>query len=104
HAAREESARGTLGIRQGALEDLVMLPAEQFWRGRRVLLTGHTGFKGAWLALWLERLGAHVTGVALAPATEPSLFELAGIGSRVESHICDIRDARALAAVVQAAA
>ncbi len=50
-----------------------MTPA--FWRDRRVLLTGHTGFKGAWLALWLERLGARVTGVALPPATDPSLFD-----------------------------
>ena len=46
-----------------------MRPDPDFWRGKRVLLTGHTGFKGAWLALWLQRLGAQVTGVALPPAT-----------------------------------
>ncbi|MFN3375272.1 MAG: CDP-glucose 4,6-dehydratase [Burkholderiaceae bacterium] len=50
-----------------------------FWRGRRVLLTGHTGFKGAWLALWLQRLGAEVTGLALDPPTEPALYTLAQV-------------------------
>jgi len=60
-----------------------MRPDPDFWRGKRVLLTGHTGFKGAWLALWLQRLGAQVTGVALPPATEPNLFTLpAGPGRR----------------------
>ena len=49
-------------------------PSPDFWRGRNVLLTGHTGFKGAWLALWLQRLGARVTGLALAPATTPALW------------------------------
>ncbi|MFM9100344.1 MAG: CDP-glucose 4,6-dehydratase, partial [Cyanobium sp.] len=49
-------------------------PDPAFWRGRRVLLTGHTGFKGSWLALWLLELGAEVTGVALPPDTHPSLF------------------------------
>jgi len=72
-----------------------------FWRGRRVLLTGHTGFKGAWLALWLHRLGARVTGVALVPGTDPSLFVLADIAQRVEHCVVDIRDAAALAAVVR---
>lgn len=63
-----------------------------FWRGRSVLLTGHTGFKGAWCALWLARMGARVTGLALAPETEPSLFVLAGIGAKINSRIGDIRD------------
>jgi CDP-glucose 4,6-dehydratase len=48
----------------------------EYWRGRKVLVTGHTGFKGGWLCLWLERLGAQLTGVALPPGTDPSLFEL----------------------------
>lgn len=63
----------------------------EFWRGRRVLLTGHTGFKGAWLSLWLQRLGASVTGVALA-AQERSLFHLADVGRGMKSIIQDIRD------------
>lgn len=72
-----------------------------FWRGRQVLLTGHTGFKGAWLALWLHRLGARVTGVALPPDTEPNLFTLAGVGQLLDHHVVDIRDPAALAAVVR---
>jgi CDP-glucose 4,6-dehydratase len=63
-----------------------------FWRGRKVLLTGHTGFKGAWLSLWLEQLGAAVAGFALAPPTEPSLFSVAYVGSGMSSVIGDIRD------------
>ena len=59
--------------------------------GRRVLLTGHTGFKGGWLALWLHRLGASVTGIALPPPPGPSLFESAGIASRIDSRLGDIR-------------
>lgn len=75
-----------------------------FWRGKRVLLTGHTGFKGGWLALWLHRLGAQVCGVALPPATDrPSLFDAAAIASVTDSHFCDIRDAGALAAIVRQA-
>lgn len=73
-----------------------------FWRDKRVFLTGHTGFKGAWANLLLTRLGAHVTGYSLAPETEPNLFTLTG-GARVESHIADIRDRETLAAKMQAA-
>ena len=69
-----------------------------FWRGRRVLLTGHTGFKGAWLHLWLRRLGAEVTGYALAPHSGPNLWAL--IGSEDNSVIDDIRDTRRVAEVV----
>lgn len=64
---------------------------DSFWRGRRVLVTGHTGFKGAWLALWLEHLGAEVYGYALAPDTEPSLFAALGGWQRLTSTIGDIR-------------
>jgi CDP-glucose 4,6-dehydratase len=65
-----------------------------FWAGRRVLLTGHTGFKGAWTALWLQALGARVSGLAPGAPTRPSLYELAGVGSRMESeHAVDVRDA-----------
>lgn len=71
-----------------------------FWAGKRVLLTGHTGFKGAWAALWLTRLGAQVTGLALPPETRPSLFELAGVGGLVRSHLGDLRDPAAIAAAL----
>ena len=74
-----------------------------FWRDRRVLLTGHTGFKGAWLSLWLQRLGAAVTGIALSPNTTPSLFELAQVADNMDSHFCDIRDAAGLVTIVRAA-
>jgi CDP-glucose 4,6-dehydratase len=63
----------------------------EFWRNRRVFLTGHTGFKGAWMNLWLHSLGAKVTGYALAPHTDPSMFAL--MSGRSASHIADIRDA-----------
>ncbi len=62
------------------------------WSGRRVFLTGHTGFKGSWLALWLNQLGAEVTGFALPPPTNPSLFEAARIGELVNHVEGDIRD------------
>jgi len=63
-----------------------------FWRGRRVFLTGHTGFKGSWLSLWLHRLGARITGYALEPPTQPSLFETAGVNGLVHSVHGDVRD------------
>jgi CDP-glucose 4,6-dehydratase len=66
------------------------------WQGRRVFLTGHTGFKGGWLALWLAHLGAKVRGYSLDPYTTPNLFDVARIGSRVEDIRGDIRDAAAL--------
>ncbi len=75
-------------------------PDPAFWAGKRVLLTGHTGFKGAWLSLWLKRLGADVTGLALAPDTHPSLFSLA-VGDDVTSRIVDIRDLAAVRACVR---
>lgn len=79
-------------------------PDPAFWAGRRVLVTGHTGFKGGWLCLWLERLGARVSGLALAPDTAPSLFAAAGIGERLDSHLADIRDAAAVRACLTATA
>jgi len=63
-----------------------------FWNGKRVFLTGHTGFKGSWLSLWLFSLGANVRGYSLNPLTQPSLFSEAKIDSIAESHIGDIRD------------
>jgi CDP-glucose 4,6-dehydratase len=75
-----------------------------FWRGRRVFLTGHTGFKGGWLSLWLQRLGARVHGYALAPETQPSLFERARVAEVLaQSTIADVRDTAALASALQQA-
>jgi CDP-glucose 4,6-dehydratase len=62
------------------------------WQGRRVFLTGHTGFKGSWLALWLSRLGAKVRGYALDPCTEPNMFNLASVGAVVDDVRGDVRD------------
>jgi CDP-glucose 4,6-dehydratase len=67
-----------------------------FWAQRRVLITGHTGFKGAWLSLWLQSLGARVTGLAGGPPTRPSLYELAAVGESMSEHALDVRDADAL--------
>jgi CDP-glucose 4,6-dehydratase len=74
-----------------------------FWRGRRVLVTGHTGFKGSWLSLWLGSLGARVTGFATAPPTDPSLFALARAGEGLEDVRGDVRDRDAVRAAVAAA-
>lgn len=72
------------------------------YAGKRVLLTGHTGFKGSWLALWLAKLGANVTGYALAPPTDPSHFEVADVAACLTQHYeADIRDAQTLSAVVK---
>ncbi|MDE1947977.1 MAG: CDP-glucose 4,6-dehydratase [Burkholderiales bacterium] len=67
-------------------------PHPDFWHGKRVLLTGHTGFKGGWLSLWLQSMGARVRGVALAPPTDPSLFDMARVAEGMEHRIADIRD------------
>lgn len=86
--------------RQGALENMVTSPA--FWRGRRVFVTGHTGFMGGWLVLALHRLGAEVHGYALEPPTTPSLFDLAGVGDVLASDTRgDIRDPARLTAALQ---
>jgi CDP-glucose 4,6-dehydratase len=84
----------------GRVDAAVVDPA--FWRGRRVLVTGHNGFKGAWLCLWLQRLRARVYGLSLAqPPTSPSLYELAGVADGMQAcFACDVRDAAALAAAL----
>ena len=74
-----------------------------FWLGKRVLVTGHSGFKGSWLTLWLRSLGAKVTGISLPPKTSPSLFSLANIDNECDSRFCDIRDLAALTSVVHSA-
>ena len=73
---------------------------EGFWKGRRVLVTGHTGFKGSWLTRWLLERGADVAGLALAPETSPSLFSLLGLGERIEHHLVDVRDAEGVRRVL----
>jgi len=76
------------------------LPDPAFWNGRRVLLTGHSGFKGAWAFTWLQRLGSEVVGVSLAPSTEPSLAKLLSIPDAPSSFLADMRDPAALSAAV----
>lgn len=71
-----------------------------FWRGKRVLVTGHTGFKGSWLTLWLQSLGAEVSGFALDPSTEPSLFELARVHEGINDQRGDLRDLGALLEII----
>ncbi len=73
-----------------------------FWRGKRVLITGHTGFKGGWLSLWLQSLGAELQGLALAPPTTPSLFDAAKVGAGMASNIGDVRDYEAVRACMAA--
>ena len=84
-----------------------MKPAQvdpQFWKGKKVFLTGHTGFKGSWLSLWLTSMGAKVTGYALAPNTTPNLFDVLAIDSLIEkSHIADLRDLSSLQNVMSGA-
>jgi CDP-glucose 4,6-dehydratase len=89
------------------MEDLAVTNSNSvtlgFWRGKRVLLTGHTGFKGSWLTIWLNRLGAEVVGISLPPITTPNLYSLATVESFCRSHYCDIRDAVMLADFIKAA-
>ncbi|MDO8651592.1 MAG: CDP-glucose 4,6-dehydratase [Undibacterium sp.] len=94
-----------MAIRERALANLVNtmnnpLPDPSFWRGRRVLLTGHTGFKGAWMTLWLTRMGAEVSALALAPSSAPNLYNLLGASSELNSQFADIRDFSAVKQVV----
>lgn len=78
-----------------------MMINKEFWRGKKVFITGHTGFKGSWLSLWLSSLEAIVTGYALTPPTQPSLFELCNIDQLITSVIGDVRDSEKLRQVMQ---
>jgi CDP-glucose 4,6-dehydratase len=97
-----------LGFWSGAVENLVNAPAPRtifggFYAGKRVLVTGHTGFKGGWLALWLQRLGSTVHGYALDPPTEPSLFESAKVRTALATDTrADLSDLTRLKAVINA--
>ena len=83
---------------------MVVSTTSDFWQNKRVLVTGHTGFKGTWLTLCLKRLGASVTGLSLPPNTTPSLFTLVNGQSLCESHLCDVRDSQKVLVVVKKAA
>lgn len=78
-----------------------MTPFAGAFDGVKVLLTGHTGFKGSWLSLWLAKLGARVTGLSIDIPTTPSLFELAGVADTLDHRVGDVRDAGATAALVR---
>lgn len=82
-----------MGLGRSALESLAMNPNPAIWQEQSVLVTGHTGFKGAWLCLWLHQLGARVSGLALDPPTNPSLYQSAGVEGLLEVDLrADIRD------------
>src|SRR5207248_8594720 len=101
HAAREAAARGIVGKRQSAVGvPAMMAEALGAYSGRRVFVTGHTGFKGAWLCAWLQRLGASTTGYAL-PSESRSLFAQARIAERMDSQHGDVRDLERLRAAVR---
>ena len=87
-----------MGNGRGPLEDLVVNPS--FWRGRKVLVTGHSGFKGSWLSLWLQQLGADVIGYSAGMPSRPCLFDLAEVGEGMESFEGDIRDTERVREVV----
>jgi CDP-glucose 4,6-dehydratase len=91
-----------MGKRHPAVEGVALME-RQFWHGRRVLVTGHTGFKGAWLSMWLANLGAEVTGYALPPVASPNLYEILSINRRVNSTFADINDRTALQAAIDRA-
>src|SRR5205814_239270 len=88
YIARQAPPRGAVAA--GSALEVLVDPGS--WSGRRVLVTGHTGFKGGWLSLWLHRLGANVTGLALDPPTDPNLFEQTALADLIRHEIVDIRD------------
>lgn len=93
-----------MGNRASSLEDLdLMVQAikPDFWSGQRVLVTGHSGFKGGWLTYWLHQLGAQVTGISLPPNTQPNLFDALALCELCDSHFIDIREPERLKAAVQ---
>lgn len=83
-------------------ESITAAPTD-FWRGKKVLITGHTGFKGSWLSLWLNRLGADLTGISLAPPAGPNLYSLANVQSVCLSHYCDIRSQEQISTIIHKA-
>lgn len=93
-----------MGERRSAVENVVQmkLPDPFFWQGRRVLVTGHTGFKGSWLCLWLQQMGAEVSGIALDPPTSPNLYEVAHVADGMaEDERIDINDVVVLSQTIR---
>lgn len=88
-----------MGEWQSPLESVVM--TQNFWQGKKILITGHTGFKGSWLSLWLSNLGAEVTGYALPPPTTINLFTEAKVAENICSIIGDVRDGEKLKKIMQ---
>ena len=89
-----------MGFRACSMEKMAL--SNTFWKNKTVLITGHTGFKGGWLALWLNSLGAHVHGYALSPSTTPSFFVAADVESLLASHtVADIRDVAVLQTTIK---
>lgn len=78
-----------------------MVINKEFWNGKRVLITGHTGFKGGWLSLWLQSMGAHVSGYSLSAPTRPNLFEVGCLAEGMHTHMGDVRDLSGLLRVVK---
>ncbi len=87
---------GKFGLKQRG----VSMIDKEFWRGKKVFITGHTGFKGSWLCLWLHSLGADVTGFSLSPPTDPSLFDLCNIQEDTKTIIGDIRNREAFSSAL----
>ncbi len=90
-----------MAIRQSTMEDMAMKPTHSFWSNKRVLVTGHSGFKGSWLSLWLTMMGAKVTGISLAPSTRPNLYTLLHLEKTITSYYTDIRDNKQFTAEVK---
>jgi CDP-glucose 4,6-dehydratase len=102
YTAREEYARGHVAVGPRTLEVLVLTAdVMSFWSGKRVLLTGHTGFMGAWLCACLIEAGARVTGLALASRMTPSLFDQLGLAAEIDHRLGDIRDAEGVARLMR---
>ena len=88
---------------QGSVESMVNFnPSDSFWSGKKVLVTGHTGFKGGWLVTWLNKLGAEILGVSLKPTDKKNLFEKAKINKICDSNICDINNYDHLSSLIEA--
>src|SRR5688500_4846553 len=103
HLPGAADARENVARRLCALENMVGASFQNYYSGRRVLVTGHTGFKGGWLSLWLKHLGAEVWGYSLPAPTEPNLHEIIRPFAFARTFIGDIRDSNALEAAVRAA-